>query len=85
MPKPSGPAPASTTTSSNWISPRFTAWAEQAYGSIRVAFSIARSCGTRWVRASLGKRIYFAMPPLTLLWKPYTSCRSHTQYSPRLQ
>ncbi len=70
MPSPSGPAPASTTTSSSWIRPRLTACTEHAYGSTSTAFSIARASGMRWVRLSLGKRMYLAMPPLTLFWKP---------------
>jgi hypothetical protein len=28
------------------------------------------SFGTLWVREVAGRRMYFAMPPLTLFWKP---------------
>ena len=64
------PAPASTTKSSSSILARFTACTEQAYGSINAAFSIGMPFGTLWVREVAGRRMYFAIAPFTLFWKP---------------
>ena len=45
--RPMGPTPAITTTSSSWMSPRFTAWIAQASGSMIAASSSGISAGIR--------------------------------------
>ena len=46
MPRPSGPQPAITTTSSDVMSPRLTAWIEHANGSTNTASNGSISAGT---------------------------------------
>ena len=86
MPRPSGPAPAMTTTSSSWISPRFTVWMAQAMGSIMAASLSEMPSGILCTRAVAGRRMKSAMPPsATMRWKPKMLCTSHMWYLPEVQ
>ncbi len=77
---PSGPAPAITTTSSSWMSPRLTAWIAQAIGSIIAASSSDRLSGTLCTREVRGRRMKSAIPPsATTRWKPKMLWTSHIQ------
>ena len=55
MPRPSGPAPAITTVSWNSMLPRWTAWIEQASGSMKAAWCAGIAAGTLWFSAPAGK------------------------------
>ena len=71
MNRPRGPAPAMTTTSENWMSPRLTAWIEQDSGSMTAASSNDTVSGILWMMARAERRMYSAMPPsATSFWKP---------------
>ena len=84
--KPSGPAPAITTTSSSCTSPRLTVWIAQASGSMIAASSSEMPSGIWCTIAVGGMRMYSAMPPsATSRWKPKMLCTSHIQYLPDLQ
>ena len=57
MPNPSGPAPAITTTSSNWMSARLTVCSAQAIGSIIAASLSDMASGMRCTREVGGRRM----------------------------
>ena len=85
MPRPIGPQPATTTTSSKVMPARSTACSAQDSGSANAAWAAGRSLLTLCTRASARNTMYDAMPPGLLRLKPNISCGPHIQYWPRWQ